>query len=118
VNTMVMAITERRREIGVLRSLGADERALKLMFLFESATIGAIGSLIGIVSGWLATRLLSFIFRTIMERESMPAIELFAFPLWLIVSAFLFGLVVSLAAGTYPASRAARVDPVEALRSE
>ncbi|MBU8934794.1 MAG: ABC transporter permease [candidate division Zixibacteria bacterium] len=116
VNTMVMSITERIREIGILKALGADERDIKLLFLVESGVIGAIGAVVGIVFGWLITRAASLIARIIMERQGIDGMELFAMPVWLVGTAFLFGFLVSLAAGWYPAARAARVDPVEALR--
>lgn len=118
INTMVMSIMERTREIGVLKSLGADERDIKFLFLAESGAIGLIGSICGIIFGWLITRLVSLVARTIMVRQGIDAVELFALPLWLIAIALSFGVLVSLAAGAYPASRAARVDPVEALRSD
>ncbi len=118
INTMVMSIIERRKEIGVIKSLGADERDIKFMYLAESAVIGAVGSIVGILLGWLGTRVASEVGRIIMEREDMPVFDPFALPLWLVVTAFAFGVLVSLIAGYYPAARAARVDPVEALRSE
>lgn len=118
VNTMVMSIMERKREIGVLKSLGADEREIRFLFLVESGAIGAIGATVGIVFGWIITRIASGIAKTVMERQDVDPVELFAMPLWLILTALLFGLVVSLVAGFYPASRAARIDPVEALRNE
>lgn len=118
VNTMVMSITERRREIGILKSLGADEREIRLAFLVESSAIGAVGSAIGIALGWLGTRIVSAVIKIFMEREEMPVFEPFALPLWLILLSLVFGVLVSLLAGSYPARRASRVDPVEALRSE
>ena len=80
--------------------------------------IGAIGAAVGILVGWFGTRVVAQIARTIMEREDMPVFDPFALPLWLICLAFAFGVLVSVTAGLYPAARAARVDPVEALRSE
>jgi len=118
VNTMVMSIIERRREIGVLKSLGAHEGAIKRLFLMESAVIGGIGASVGILLGWIVTRIASAIIKYLMEQQGVPVFELFALPLWLIVLSFSFGVIVALIAGFYPASRAARVDPVEALRSE
>lgn len=118
VNTMVMSIIERRREIGILKSLGADERDIRFLFLAESGMIGSIGAIFGIIFGWIITRIASMVIKIIMQKQDIPEMELFALPLWLIVTALLFGLVVSLAAGFYPASRASRVDPVEALRTE
>jgi putative ABC transport system permease protein len=118
VNTMVMAIMERRREIGVLRSLGATEGDIRLLFLFETGLIGFVGSIAGIILGWLVSRLCSAIVRAIMVDQGVAEIELFALPWWLIGLALLFGLVISVLAGAYPAARAARVDPMEALRVE
>jgi putative ABC transport system permease protein len=118
VNTLVMSILERRKEIGVLKSLGADERDIRRLFLVESAVIGSVGAIVGITFGWIITRIASAIAKAMMAREGVTGVELFALPWWLILIAFSFGLIVSLVAGLYPAARAARVDPVEALRNE
>jgi len=118
INTLVMAVSERRREIGVLKSLGADEGVIRGLFLMESAVIGAVGSALGLIIGWGATRIVTLVLKEIMKREDMPIFDPFDLPLWLVGLALAFGLAVSLAAGLYPAARAARVDPVEALRSE
>jgi putative ABC transport system permease protein len=118
INTLVMSITERRREIGILKSLGSGEGEIRRLFLVESAVIGLVGSALGIVIGWVGTRVVALVAKTIMEREDMPVFDPFALPLWLIALAMSFGLLISLLAGLYPAARAARVDPVEALRNE
>ncbi|MEW5795972.1 MAG: ABC transporter permease [Candidatus Zixiibacteriota bacterium] len=118
VNTMVVSIMERRREIGVLKSLGAAEGDIRTLFLFESALIGLIGSLAGIALGWAVSRVSSAVARYFMAREGFDEIELFALPRWLVLLALGFGLVVSIAAGAYPEARAARVDAIEALRVE
>lgn len=118
VNTMVMSILERTREIGVLKSLGADDRDIRMLFLVESAVIGTIGAALGIVFGWLITRAASAVAKAMMAKDGFGRIELFALPLWLVLTALGIGIIVSLAAGYYPAARAARVDPVKALRAE
>ena len=118
VNTMVMSIIERNREIGVLKSLGADERDIRWLFLAESGVIGSIGAIVGIIFGWGITRIAALVARILMEREGLDFMDPFALPLWLIVLAYFFGLIVSLIAGYYPSARAARVDPVEALRND
>ncbi|MCK4775580.1 MAG: ABC transporter permease, partial [Candidatus Krumholzibacteria bacterium] len=80
-NTLVMSVTERRREIGILKSLGAHESDIRWLFLVESGMIGAIGAAVGIVVGWLGTRVVALIARTIMERENMPVFDPFSLPL-------------------------------------
>jgi len=118
VNTMFMSILERTREIGVLKAMGADDRDVGLLFLIESGVIGASGAIAGIIGGWLITRIASLVARAVMENMDGEVIELFALPLWLIAIAFVFGVVVSIFAGYFPARRAARVDPVVALRND
>ncbi|TAK65686.1 MAG: FtsX-like permease family protein [Bacteroidetes bacterium] len=118
VNTMVMSVNERKREIGVLKSLGADESEIRWLFLVEAGVIGVLGTSAGIAAGWGITRIVSAIAQHYMEQEGIPPIDLFALPLWLISIAMAVGVGVSLLAGFYPAARAARVDPVAALRNE
>jgi putative ABC transport system permease protein len=118
INTLIMSITERRREIGILKSLGAHESDIQHLFLVESGAIGLMGSVVGITVGWVGTRIIAAIGKVIMTREEMPVFDPFALPLWLIGLALAFGVLVSVLAGLYPAARAARVDPVEALRNE
>ena len=118
INTMVMSITERYREIGILKSLGADESKIKLIFLVESGAIGFIGSMLGLLLGWVVTRVCSIAAKIIIARQGGPEMEMFHLPIWLIVFAVLFGISISTLAGLLPAVRAAKVDPVKALRSD
>ena len=118
VNTMVMSIVERTREIGVLKALGAQDGQVRLLFLIESALLGLIGSLGGLVLGWAVSRLGAFIIRRILVAQEVPQMDMFHLPLGIALGAIAFGVGVALLAGVYPASRAARVDPVRALRHE
>ena len=118
VNTMVMSITERRREIGVLKSLGADEVDIRWLFLVESGVIGVLGTVGGILFGWMITRIVSAVAQAYMSNQGIPPLDLFALPFWLIAVGLAVGIGVSVVAGFYPAARASRVDPVEALRND
>lgn len=118
INTMIMSILERRREIGVLKSLGADDTHIRLFFLMESATIGLVGGVVGVVFGWIVTRVASAVAQAIMAQRDIPPVDLFVLPWWLVLVSMALGLVVSVLAGYYPAVRAARIDPVQALRGE
>jgi putative ABC transport system permease protein len=115
---MVMSILERYREIGILKSLGADSRDVRRLILVESSVIGFLGSVFGILLGWVMTRIGSAIARYYMAKEGAPRMELFDLPWWLIALALSFGIIVSLLAGLYPSHRAMKVDPVVALRHE
>lgn len=117
-NTLFMATIERRREIGILQALGARRQDIRLLFLVESAVIGTLGALCGLVLGWGVSRIGSAIAQEIMERQGAAVIELFAVTWWLVIVALALGLFVSLVAGYIPATRAASVDPVEALRGD
>lgn len=117
VNTMLMSILERTREIGIMKSIGGSEKEIKTIFFVEASAIGFLGAVFGILLGWVVTRVANFIMKTKIG-DDMPDVDLFSFPWWLILGAVSFSILVSLAAGLYPAIRAARVDPVEALRHE
>ncbi len=118
VNTLVMAILERRREIGVFKALGADDRDVKQLFFAEAGVMGFVGGIGGVFLGWLIGRALTFGTNVYLARQSLPSVDISAVPLWLALGAIAFAVVVSLIAGLYPASRAARLNPVEALRYE
>ncbi len=118
INTMVMSITERRREIGIWMSLGADMWDIRRLFLVESGLIGLIGALGGVIFGWIISRIGSLVAKTFMEGEGVPPMEMFHVPSWLVLTALIFGVLVSLLAGYYPANRAAKIDPVASLRNE
>jgi putative ABC transport system permease protein len=118
VNTLVMAILERRREIGVFKALGADDRDVKQLFFAEAGVMGLVGGIGGVFLGWLIGRALTFGTNVYLARQSLPSVDISAVPIWLALGAVAFAVVVSLFAGLYPASRAARLNPVEALRYE
>jgi putative ABC transport system permease protein len=118
INTLVMAILERRREIGVLKALGATDADVKNLFFAEAGAMGLVGGLFGVTLGWLIGQALTFGTTIYLRRQDLPSVKISYVPWWLAASAILFAFIVSLAAGLYPASRAAKLNPVEALRYE
>jgi putative ABC transport system permease protein len=118
INTLVMAILERRREIGILKALGAADRDVKQLFFVEAGVMGSFGGVCGVGMGWLIGRGVTWGTNLYLQRQSLPAAHVFSVPWWLVLGAIAFAVVVSLAAGLYPATRAARLNPVEALRYE
>jgi len=118
INTLVMAILERRREIGILKALGAADRDVKQLFFVEASVMGLLGGILGTGFGWLIGRAVTFGTNVYLKRQSLPTTDVFFVPWWLIVLAIVLAVVVSLIAGLYPASRAAKLNPVEALRYE
>ena len=107
MNIMLVAVAERTREIGIRKSLGARRRDILRQFLVEAATLSTMGALIGIALGLLAAKIISIY-------TPLPA----AIAPWSLVAATLLGTIVGIVSGVYPARRAARLDPIEALRQE
>src|SRR5215212_9193911 len=118
-NTMIMSILERTREIGIMKAIGAEDREIKLIFFVEAAVIGVLGGILGVLIAWgidaLANRIA---YRFVLKPQGASFIDFFSLPVYLWVGAVLFALVVSILAALYPASRAARIDPVRALRHD
>ncbi len=106
MNIMLVSVTERTKEIGIRKSLGARQMDILKQFLVEAITLSAIGGAIGTIIAWIIGRVLTAVF----------------FPTFLSIGAVLFAVGVSMAvgvmAGVFPAWKAARLDPIEALRAE
>ena len=118
INTLVMAILERRREIGILKALGATDRDVRSLFFAEAGAMGLFGGLFGVALGWLIGSALTWGTTIYLHRQNLPGVKISYIPWWLALGAIAFAITVSLVAGLYPASRAARLNPVDALRYE
>jgi putative ABC transport system permease protein len=118
VNTLVMAILERRREIGIMKAIGASDADVKKLFFAEAGAMGVLGGVLGVALGWAIGQVINFGTNVYLKRQSLPPEHFWAVPWWLVAFAIGFALVVSLVSGLYPAGRAARLDPVQALRYE
>jgi putative ABC transport system permease protein len=118
VNTLVMAVLERRREIGIMKALGASDGDVKKLFFAEAGVMGVIGGAVGVLLGWLMGKGINLGLNIYLRRQDLPPESIWTMPVWLVAAAVGFAVVVSLVAGLYPAARAARLDPVRALRYE
>ena len=106
MNIMLVAVTERTKEIGIRKSLGARQADILKQFLFEAATLSAIGGIVGLI----IAELLGFIITKFVFQTSIPW--------WSIVLAIGVSAIVGMLAGLFPAWKAARLDPIEALRAD
>lgn len=117
INTLIMAIYERTQEIGVMKALGATKGTIRLLFTVEAGSIGFWGGLVGVLVAWVIGQVINLISHLTFLRD-YRSFNISAFPLWLILAVIVLSTGVALVAGLLPASRAANLDPVEALRHE
>ncbi len=118
-NTMMMAIYERTREIGILKALGARNREVQRMFTADAILIGLIGGVVGVIVGTALGRLVDWVAHQYMNAEGITGVgQLSIVPPWLAIGALVFAGLVGVLGGLYPAARAARLDPVAALRHD
>lgn len=118
VNTLVMAILERRREIGIMKAIGASDGDVKKLFFAEAGVMGAFGGALGVALGWTLGRVINAGTNFYLRRQDLSPEQIWFVPWWLVAGAIVFAILVSLVSGLYPAARAARLDPVQALRYE
>jgi putative ABC transport system permease protein len=118
VNTMVMAILERTREIGVMRAVGAKRSTVRTLFTFEASMLGFLGGVFGVGIGFGLTRVANVFVNKQLASQGVKAHDIIGLPVWLILAVVGIGTLIGLLAGLYPAARAAKLDPVEALRYE
>ncbi|MBY0457085.1 MAG: ABC transporter permease, partial [Gemmataceae bacterium] len=119
-NTLVTSVVERTKEIGILRAVGATRGQIMSLFLTEGALIGALGGLLGLGLGYALTlwadRWVQSLIAGQMDGQKMLSTTVFVFPSWLWLGSVGFAVGVTTLAALYPARRAARIHPIEALR--
>ena len=111
-NTMFMAILERRREIGIMKSIGATNRDINTIFLLESGFLGMVGGLIGVIIGIAISGGVTIAIRTYFDVNIMK----FSAPWWLILGSLTFAFLLGLVSGYVPATKAAKLKPIDALK--
>jgi ABC-type antimicrobial peptide transport system permease subunit len=118
-NTMIMAVYERTKEIGILKAVGAAPGQIRGLFVVEASLIGLLGGLLGTLFGWLLGKFLNWLILEILRWQEVPVQgTFFIVSWWLVLAALAFATLVGLLAGLYPAARAARLPPLDALRYE
>lgn len=119
-NTLATSVVERTREIGILKAVGATRGQVLMIFLTEGTVIGLLGGALGLLAAWLITFPADGFVARLIDQVSMGRLKVktvFEFPIWLGPSTLLFSVVVTTLAALLPARRAARMEPIAALRS-
>lgn len=122
-NTMIMSIYERTREIGVMKVIGASVKDIQKLFLTEAGFIGLLGGILGVVFSLLISTLINVAGNAALRANMSPGAEyesvsISIVPLWLILAALVFSMIVGLLAGFFPARRAMKLSALEAIRTE
>ena len=128
INTMIMSVSERTKEIGIMKAIGCCVRDVRRLFLLESASIGLLGGAIGSVLSFLISCIINLIAAGVNEysEESYTLFEtmftaptrISVIPLWLFLFGLGFSVFIGLAAGFYPANKAVKISALEAMRNE
>jgi ABC-type antimicrobial peptide transport system permease subunit len=115
-NTMTIALLERTEEIGIMKSIGASDTSVSMMFIMESTIMGFLGGVCGVVIGIIMGAVTNFLINLIASRLGGQSVSLFYSPLWFISVIIIFAAAVGFITGFVPARRASRIDPLDALR--
>ncbi|WP_251862270.1 FtsX-like permease family protein [Clostridium sp. Marseille-Q2269] len=119
INTMTMSIYERTRSIGIMKALGCSRADIRKLFIVESATIGFIGGLMGLVFSIVNTGIIKVALTGFLKSKGIKNIpNIFVTPVWLVLGTIGFAILISIVAGLYPANKASKLDPIESLKYE
>ena len=119
INTMTMSIYERTKEIAIMKVIGATFTDIRLLFLTEAGMIGLFGGLMGLIFSYTLSFVINQLSGDFMGNYmgTGEALHLSVIPWWLALFAIVFSIMIGLLAGVYPANRAVKLSPIEAMRS-
>jgi putative ABC transport system permease protein len=117
-NTMTVTLLERTKEIGIMRTIGASPRDIKLLFVSESIVVGFLGGVSGIVMGVVLGFVVNIMLNVAASQFGGQAVKLFAFPMTFLAFIAIFSGAVGYLTGIFPASRASKLNPLDAIRYE
>jgi putative ABC transport system permease protein len=115
-NTMTIALLERTEEIGIMKSIGASDTGISMMFIMESTIMGFLGGLMGVLIGFIGGQVFNQLINFIASLLGGQAVSLFYSPLWFVATIIIFAALVGFITGFVPARRASKIDPLDALR--
>jgi putative ABC transport system permease protein len=101
-----------------MKALGASDLDVKGLFFAEAGAMGFVGGVVGVALGWAIGRVINFGTNIYLQRQEFPPERIWSVPWWLVAGAVGFAVLLSLVSSLYPAARAAKLDPVQALRYE
>ncbi|MDF2503575.1 FtsX-like permease family protein [Clostridium sp.] len=117
INTMIMVIYERTKSIGIMKSIGANRNNIHSIFLMQSAIIGFIGGIMGLIFSTININIIQLALRLFLQSKNIKETINFVMPSWLVLGSLAFSVLISVIAGIYPSRKASKMDPVEALNS-
>ncbi len=115
-NTMTVSLLERTQEIGIMKVLGVSDGDVRRLFLLEASIIGGLGGVSGLVMGVVFSQLFNFVINFLAKNLGGNSIALFYYPIWFVISIVLSALIIGFFTGIVPSQRAAKMDPLNAVK--
>ncbi len=117
-NTMTIALLEKTKEVGFMKALGTTKKTIYSLFIAESTIIGLLGSITGVILGSSIGKIINFYIYNLAKTTNNSAQDLFCLPFHIPMLVLAIAIAISVLTGFYPASRAAKIRPLDALRYE